>query len=78
MKTCAKCKIEKNETEFTKDKYARNGLNSYCRKCKRIVTSEGLYKLRNTEDGFLRNRVNSLYTPSAIKERGFAPDCSKE
>jgi hypothetical protein len=78
IKNCPKCKIDKNEIEFSKDKYRRNGLDTYCKECKRIVTSEGLYKLRNTEDGFLKHKVICLYTPSAIKERGFVPECSKE
>jgi len=78
IKNCPKCKIDKNEIEFSKDKYRRNGLDTYCKECKRIVTSEGLYKLRNTEDGFLKHKVICLYTPSAIKDRGFVPECSKE
>jgi hypothetical protein len=78
MKICYRCKIEKNETEFTKDNNQSDSLDIYCRQCKRKSTSKGLYKLRNTEDGFLRHRINMLYTPSAIKKRGFAPECTKE
>lgn len=32
MKVCSKCKVEKDESEFGKD---RNTLKSYCRVCKR-------------------------------------------
>lgn len=33
MKTCSKCKIEKEESEFYKDKSKKDGLCSYCRIC---------------------------------------------
>lgn len=34
MKTCSKCKIEKEVSEFTKNKTSKDGLFSQCRKCK--------------------------------------------
>ena len=33
MKTCTKCKIEKELSEFCKDKSKKTGLSSHCRKC---------------------------------------------
>lgn len=78
MKICFRCKIEKNETEFTKDNNQSDKLDRYCRQCKRKSISKGLYKLRNTEDGFLKHRINMLYTPSAIEKRGFVPECTKK
>jgi hypothetical protein len=33
MKTCSKCKIEKPETEFHKDKSRKDGLNHNCKVC---------------------------------------------
>ena len=33
MKTCTKCGIEKDESEFGKAKKGLNGLNSSCKKC---------------------------------------------
>lgn len=33
MKTCSKCKIEKNESEFSKYKSSKNGLQLYCKGC---------------------------------------------
>ena len=77
-KTCFKCKIEKPITEFNRDKNKKSGLNTYCKKCGRIYIAEGLYKLRNTEDGFLKSTINAIYTPSAIKKRKLIPECSKE
>lgn len=33
MKTCTKCKIEKEEIEFAKDKRIKSGWNARCKKC---------------------------------------------
>jgi hypothetical protein len=33
MKICSKCKISKEITEFTKDKYKNSGCKSSCKKC---------------------------------------------
>jgi hypothetical protein len=33
LKTCPKCKIEKNLNEFTKDRNKLSGHSSYCKKC---------------------------------------------
>lgn len=34
-KVCSKCKIEKNESEFYKDKTSKDGLCSHCKKCRK-------------------------------------------
>lgn len=34
MKTCNKCKIEKNESEFDKCKQSKDGLHSTCKECR--------------------------------------------
>ena len=34
MKTCAICKIKKTPDEFSKDSQKKDGLNTYCRKCR--------------------------------------------
>ena len=33
MKTCTKCKIEKEFTEFSKDKNSKDNLKWFCKKC---------------------------------------------
>ena len=40
MKTCAKCKQEKEITQFTPDKSLKSGYRSYCKECQRIKTKE--------------------------------------
>jgi hypothetical protein len=78
MKVCFACKIEKPKTEFSLDKRKLSGLNSYCKKCKQISNSEYTYKYKNTERGFLQNKIADIFSPSQIKKRNFVPTCSKE
>lgn len=33
MKVCRKCKLEKDESEFSKDKSRKDGLYSHCKAC---------------------------------------------
>jgi hypothetical protein len=47
MKKCGKCKIEKNEIDFGKDKQRNDGLNVYCKECIRQRNRE--YKEKNPE-----------------------------
>lgn len=41
MKTCSKCGAEKDETEFSKDKYQKDGLRTRCRSCMSEVWKAG-------------------------------------
>ncbi len=45
MKICTKCKIEKDENEFCKDKGSKNGLQGWCKSCFRLISENkrGLY-----------------------------------
>lgn len=47
MKKCFKCKIEKIESDFFKDKYRKDGLCSYCKSCKGIYSEKWRIKERN-------------------------------
>jgi hypothetical protein len=33
MKTCSRCKVEKDEAEFFKNKGRKDGLHIYCKSC---------------------------------------------
>jgi hypothetical protein len=37
MKICSKCKIKKNELEFSKNRSQKDGLNNYCKICYNII-----------------------------------------
>jgi hypothetical protein len=40
MKVCSKCKVEKDEIEFYKNKSKSDGLSTYCKKCSCGASSE--------------------------------------
>ena len=46
MKTCTKCKTEKDETEFSKDKNSKDGLNYRCKSCMREYQQTDAFKER--------------------------------
>ena len=43
-----------------------------------ILKSESRYKYDNSENGFLSIRIKEIFKPSAIKKRGYSPECTKE
>ena len=47
MKTCTKCKIEKDESNFQKRENGKNGLASWCKTCTKIYDDE--YHNKNKE-----------------------------
>lgn len=57
VKQCCRCKLNKDTSEF--HKYARNrdGLQPYCRPCKRAIDNEH-YK-RNPRRNYERNKANA-------------------
>lgn len=45
MKTCTKCKLELDETEFHKNSRSKDGLRSYCKEC-----NKGYYQKYKSDD----------------------------
>ena len=43
-----------------------------------FLRAEKEYKYANTEKGFLSTRIKDIFKPSAIKNRGYSPECTKE
>ncbi len=43
-----------------------------------ILRAESRYKYDNSENGFLSIRIKEIFKPSAIKKRGYSPECTKE
>lgn len=65
MKTCSKCHIEKDESQFFKDSLQKSGLRPDCKECRGKVNS--IHHLKNKEiikkqkkDYYIKNRDNFI------------------
>jgi hypothetical protein len=61
MKICSKCKIEKDLSCFSKNKWQRDGLSHYCKVCKQEAKRKDYAKNReayreNQRDYYLKNQ----------------------
>jgi len=65
-KKCTKCGEVKPSTLFAKDKRAKNGHHSWCKKC----FNEATIKRRNTEKGYLKMRYDSLKSEQRKRKSG--------
>lgn len=66
MKTCSKCKQEKYLTEFNKKKEARDGLDSYCKSCRKKISKLNYTKYKEKWSEYCRTyRENN---PEKAKE----------
>lgn len=65
MKICSKCKIEKDEIDFCKDKYKKDGLHCQCKKCHNVktpLTEEQIKNRKEYEKQYKKNkREDPLY-----------------
>jgi hypothetical protein len=88
MKICSMCKIEKPTTEFYTQPYNKNLVRGFCKKChykegeitkfkNKEHYEQVRYKYTNSEDGFLKQKISYIFTPSTIKEKG-TPNATKE
>jgi 5-methylcytosine-specific restriction endonuclease McrA len=78
MQICTYCKIEKPLTEFHKNRSRPSGLHSNCKTCKGVSVCKSACKYKNTEYGLLTHKISEIFTPSAIRKRGFVPNCTKD
>jgi len=46
MKTCTKCKLEKDKSEFSKDKSRKDGFRSYCKQCAKEYRENNKNKMK--------------------------------
>jgi hypothetical protein len=67
MKTCTKCKIEKNESEFSKDKHKKSGRVSQCKKC--INLRQNLKNSNNREKAREYSRIWRLKNLESERKR---------
>jgi hypothetical protein len=61
-------KYKGREKEYHKEWYINNA----------ETVSEKQYLYKNSEEGFLISVIGSIYIPSKVKERGYAPECTKK
>lgn len=52
MKKCKRCNIEKEHIEFSLSKNSKDGLNSWCKKCKSDYNKERLKERKIKKDGY--------------------------
>ena len=77
MRICTRCKIEKPLVEFHKAKSKLSGFHTHCKMCQNVSVSKSMYIYKNTEYGLLKYKISEIFTPSAIKKRGYSPNCTK-
>jgi hypothetical protein len=67
MKTCSKCKTEKEESEFFFKNKKKNILHSCCKECKREIDRISYNENKNDR----KNKVRKLANETIIKVRKF-------
>lgn len=86
--TCFK-NLEATRENFYSAPTNKDKLENYCKECAKSIKTkyrkENPEKVKhinwlydNTENGFITNRVSSVFKPSSIKRRGLYPNISKE
>lgn len=63
MKTCSRCKVEKDESEFSKKTQNKDGLDSRCKACLREYWQTDAYKERRMK------YMNAYRQTDAFKEK---------
>ena len=72
-KVCSKCKVEKELGEFNNDKYNKDGLRSYCKRCKALLSKD--YYKNNIEKRLEYNRKWNINHPEDRKN--YTRNCAK-
>lgn len=58
MKQCFRCKVLKDVSEFHRYARSKDGLQSYCRLCKRVKDNE--YYAKNPRRNYEHNKANAI------------------
>lgn len=66
MKTCPRCKVEKKEGEFNRNKAKKDGLQAECKECKKEVRR--CYYEKNSGEIKEKNRIYCEENPEKIRE----------
>lgn len=49
MKTCSRCKLDKELTDFAINKNKKCGLQSYCKLCQKEIRENKIYETNNSD-----------------------------
>lgn len=60
MRTCSKCKLEKDNCEFTKNSHYKSGLNHSCKKCHNEYTRSHYLRNKSKYKARARSRETKL------------------
>jgi len=60
MKICTKCNIEKDETDFCKDKKTKDKLNAWCRSCVKEYYKENKNEIKEQQSKYRENNEMRL------------------
>lgn len=71
MRVCTKCKLEKPETEFNKDRNTYDGLAKWCKTCNRAKGKK--YHSENREALSLQKAKHRMLNPELHRERRLSP-----
>lgn len=66
MKKCSCCKVEKDKSDFTKNKSNSDGLEIYCKPCRKVKKQESY--LRNRDVNLLRQKLYREANPEKVSE----------
>jgi hypothetical protein len=75
-KQCCRCKLTKDTGEFHRFARNKDGLQPYCRPCKRAIDSE--HYRRNPRRNYLRNKANALNNSRWLYEYLKTKECEWE
>jgi len=80
LKRCSRCKQEKPVTEFGKHQRRKDGLQSYCRECKRAYDREYAKKnaARNPDESVVPSTKRSLGCEEELPVTEFGKNQSKK
>lgn len=60
MKTCGRCGVEKENTQFYKDRYKKTGLTSHCKDCIRLYKEANKEKIRSYVKEYEENNAKEI------------------
>lgn len=60
MKTCSKCKVEKELSEFNKDRRARNGLQSKCKSCEKEYSEANKERIKERKKEYYKSNKERI------------------